>query len=220
LLAVLPVAVLPALGWGISGRLDAVDYPRDFGQVRALLAADHRPGAVVVLPFDAYRRFGWNHDRTVLDPIDRWLDRTVIVSADLPVARSGDQGAPPGTLLVRGEDRLAARVAAQLHTAAGNDALAARLLGSDGVRWVVVESDAGAQVDRTLLTGLVRHYRGSDLSLYEVPPRWVRGAADPLRGYSAPVGAVIAADAAAAALLLGAGLMTGLWAGAALRARR
>lgn len=210
LLVLLPVAVLPSLGWGVFGRLTTVDYPGDFAQVRARVAADDRPGAVVVLPFDAYRRFGWNHDRTVLDPVDRWLDRTVIVSSDLPVVRAGDR-----VLVVRGEDRLAARVSAQL---AGRGA--ARLLGGDGVRWVVVESGAGARLDRAVPAGLVRHYRGPDLSLYEVPGRWLRHADDPLRGFSAPAAAVVSADAVAAGLVLAGAVTTGLWAGVGVRERR
>jgi hypothetical protein len=212
LLVLLPVAVLPALSWGVFGRLTAVDYPADFGQVRARVAADDRPGAVVVLPFDAYRRFGWNHDRTVLDPVDRWLDRTVIVSSDLPVLRPGGR-----VLLVRGEDRLAARVAAQLDGGSGSFA---RQFGGDGVRWVVVESGAGAGFDRAVLAGLVRHYRGPDLSLYEVPARWVRQADNPLRGFAPPAAAVVCADAVAAGLLLAGAVTTGLWAGVALRERR
>ena len=215
LLVLLPVAVLPALGWGVSNRLAPVGYPHDFVQVRALLAADHRAGAVVVLPFDAYRRFGWNRGGTVLDPMNRWLDRPVIVSSDLPVARPGDR-----VLVVRGEDRLAARVAEQLHTAARDPADAARLLGSDGARWVVVESHSGSRLDRALLAGLVRHYRGPDLSLYEVPARWVRGADDPLRGYAAPVAGVVWADAAAGLLLVAGVLTTGLWAVVGPRERR
>jgi hypothetical protein len=219
LLVLLPVAVLPSLGWGISGRLAAVDYPGGFDRVRALLSADHRRGAVVVLPFAAYRRFTWNHDRTVLDPVGRWLDRTVIVSSDLTVARPGH-----GMLVVRGEDRLARRVAAQLRSAAGDGTRAARLLGSDGVRWVVVER-AGERVDRALVTGLIRHYRGPDLSLYEVPNRWVRGAGDPARGFAPPAGPVVVADIAALALftaagVVAAGLSAGLWAGVVVRERR
>lgn len=210
LLVLLPVALLPALTWGVSGRFRAVDYPADFSRVRALIAADHRAGAVAVLPFDAYRRFGWNDDRIVLDPMSRWLDRTVIVSSDLPVARSNAT-----LVLVRGEDRLAARVAAQLRTPHP-----ARLLGADGVRWVVVETGSGADVDPALLSGLVRHYRGPHLSLYVVPTRWVRGADDPLRGYSPPATPVVWADAIAASLLVGGALTTGLWAVAARRERR
>ena len=211
LLVVLPVAVLPTLAWGISGHLAVVDYPGDFAQVRARLDADHRPGAVVVLPFEAYRRFAWNHDRTSLDPLNRWLDRTVIASSDLPVARSGNR-----VLVVRGEDRLAARVANAATAARAGGPAFARAIGRDGTRWVVVD----AAVDRVLLSGLLLHYRGSDLRLYEVPARWVKGADDPLAGFAASAPAVVSADLVAVGLLITAGVVTtGLWTGAALRKR-
>jgi hypothetical protein len=186
LCSVLPVVVLPSLAWGVSGRLTPVDYPRDFSHVQALLAADSRPGAVAVLPFQTYRRFAWNGGRTSLDPVPRWLDRTVVVSSDLPVDVAGRR------VVVRGEDRLAARVSAVLAAAPATE------LGRLGVRWAVVD----AVVDSRLLSGLRQIYHGSAVQLYEVPDLDVARAGRPTAGLTAPRPAVIAGHAAAAALLI------------------
>jgi hypothetical protein len=200
LLAVLPVAVLPTLAWGVSGKLAAVDYPADFGRVRDLVSADPRPGAVLVLPYTAYRRFGWNSDRTVMDPVPRWLGRTVIVNSDLPVAVAGDR-----VVVVRGEDRLASRLAADVRAAGAGDRSLARSAGRAGVRWVVVD----AAVDPSLLAGLTLRHDGSDVRLYEVPSPWVGAAAnDPTRGTTAPSAAVVAGDVVATGVLVAAGLWT------------
>jgi hypothetical protein len=200
MLALLPVAVLPTLAWGVSGQLAAVAYPADFGRVRQLLAADKRPGAVLVLPFQSYRRFAWNRDRPSMDPLRRWLDGTVIVSADLSVATSDDK-----SVVVLGEDRFAALLGAAVRAAQATGGGLARSAGRDGVRWVITD----ASVDAGQLTGLTVRYRGPDVSLYEVPPGDVRGATDPVRAFRAPAGPVIAADALVASLLVASGLWTG-----------
>jgi hypothetical protein len=186
LCAILPVVALPSLAWGVSGRLMPVDYPRDFSQVRALLAADSRPGAAVVLPFQTYRRFAWNGGRTALDPVPRWLARTVVVSSDLPVDAAGRR------VVVRGEDRLAARLSAALAAAPATE------LGRFGVRWVVVDG----MVDPRLLAGLREVYHGSAVQLYEVPEVDLARARRPTAGLTAPRPAVLAGDVAAAALLI------------------
>jgi hypothetical protein len=201
LLALLPIAVLPSLAWGVSGRLAAVAYPADFGRVRALLAADERPGAVLVLPFRAYRRFAWNHDRPSMDPLERWLNRTVIASSDLPVAVHGGRAA----VVVRGEDRLAALLGAAVRTAQSGGEGLARSAGRDGVRWVVADS----AVDPVLLTGLAARYRGADVSLYQVPVGDVRGSGHPARAFAAPEAPVVAADVVVAGVLVAVGLSTG-----------
>lgn len=186
LCGILPVVVLPSLAWGVSGRLVPVDYPRDFSHVRALLAADSRPGSVVVLPFQTYRRFPWNGSRTALDPMPRWLARTVVVSSDLPVEIAGRR------VVVRGEDRLADRVSATLADGPATG------LGRLGVRWVIVD----APVDSRLLSGLQEISAGSAVQLYEVPDVDAARARHPASGLTAPRPAVIAGDVAAAALLI------------------
>ena len=128
LAALLPVAVLPALGWGLSGLFAPVAYPSGVQSAAAALAASKQPGSVVVLPFQAYRRYPWDEGTTSLTPWPRVLDRRVVVSSDLVVATSA------GERTVAGEDAYAARVRAAL---AGPHPAAA--LMAAGVGWLVVD---------------------------------------------------------------------------------
>ncbi len=68
-----PVAVLPDAAWGIGGELRPADYPADWATARSALAAADPPGDLLVLPAGAYRAPEWNHGRTVLDPLGRYL---------------------------------------------------------------------------------------------------------------------------------------------------
>ncbi len=188
LCSVLPIVVLPSLAWGLSNRLVPVAYPSDFAHVRQVLADDPRPGAVVVLPFEAYRQFPWNGRRISLDPVPRMVQRTVVTSSDLPVRVDS------GVVVVRGEDRLADRVAAMLTKQSASS------LGSLGVRWVVVD----APIDADRLAGLRPVFNGAALSLYEVPDVSADRARKPAEGLVAPSVPVIAADIAAAGVLLAA----------------
>jgi hypothetical protein len=126
LLAVLPILVLPDLAFGVGGRLSPVRYPADLISLQRTL--DYAPaGDVAVLPWLQYRRFGWDGNRILLDPLPRLLDRRVIVDDDLPLSS--------GT--INGEDPRAARIGVAL--AAGQDA--GMVLRSAGVRYVVVLTD-------------------------------------------------------------------------------
>ena len=191
-LALLPAAAVPTLGWAVSGRLHTVGYPADFGRIRALVDGDLRSGAVVVLPYAAYRRFEWNGRRVSLDPVDRLIDRTVIISADLPVGAGG------AAILVRGEDRLAAHVGDLVSRAAADPRAFAAALGDLGVRWVVVDGGVASAT----LRGLHPVYRGRHARLYEVPPDMVRHR-DPAAGFAAPAWPVIIGDSLALLLLVG-----------------
>ncbi len=77
-LVVAAVLFLPGLAWGAAGRLRPVEYPADWLAARALINADPHPGDALLLPWGAYRRFGWNHDEAVLDPWPRLLARQVV----------------------------------------------------------------------------------------------------------------------------------------------
>jgi hypothetical protein len=187
-LVALPVVVLPSLGWGVAGRLDPVHYPTDITHVAALLAADPRPGAVLVLPFQPYRQLTWNHGQTSLDPMSRLLDRTVIISSDLPVLVDGQRVTVPG------EDRLAAAARRALGSADP-----ARSLAGMGVRWVVRDGpDAGR------LAGSQEIYAGPNLSVYEIAGTDPHRASDPVAGYAPPRWPVVAGDGLWVLLVLGA----------------
>ncbi|WP_214321044.1 DUF3367 domain-containing protein [Nonomuraea sediminis] len=95
-LVVVPVLVLPTMAWGLAGRLAAVPYPDSWERARAVIARDGEPGDVLVLPFESYRRFGWNGGRAVLDPAQRFFatpGRRVVASDVMRVgsARVGSE---------------------------------------------------------------------------------------------------------------------------------
>jgi len=156
-LVVLPVVVLPDLAWGAWGRLQPVSYPADWQQARSLLAADPpgpASGDVVVLPWQTLRQFGWNADRTVLDPAPRYLDRTTVVADALVV----------GDRLVPGEDRRSRAVGDALNTGAA----VVRTLPCLGIGWVLVETGTPGQVPAGLFVGSTLVYAGPTVSLYRL----------------------------------------------------
>lgn len=121
------VVTLPGLAWGAGGRWGSVDYPVDFTFVAERLE-QAEPGAVAVLPWTQYRRYGWNDDRVLLDPWPRLLQRDVWANDALPL-RDG---------VVAGEDPRAAEVTRALGAPDG-DVLAA--LRAVGVRHVLIQPD-------------------------------------------------------------------------------
>ena len=199
--ALIPIALLPDLAWGVAGRLAPVAYPPAWAQVRDVLAGDPRPGDVVVLPWSTFRAFEWNAGRTVLDPAPRWLPRSSVVDDQLVVAT------PEGLVALAGEDPRARAVTA---------ALDARLplvevLPPLGVGWVLIEEGQRPTVDRRLLEGLESVDVGAGLLLYAVPGQPAQ--------LPEPLGAalVIATDLALACLVVGVAAAT---AAGAIRRRR
>ena len=147
--AVLPVAVLPDLAFGGAGRLRPVHYPADWDRVAAQVAAD--PGEVLSLPFSEYLAYRWNGGRTVIDPAPRYLAADVLTDDTLRV----------GGVPIRGENPRAAEVRGLL--AAGAP------VSGTGVRWVLVQHEAGGTVPDSALSGLQRVYSGRYLDLYANP---------------------------------------------------
>lgn len=164
----LPIAVLPDLAWGRLGRLEPVDYPRDYAVVAAKV--EQTPGDVLLLPLGSYRQFDWNDERPQLTPAPRWLPRTTLFTDPLVVVEDGEPR------VVRGEDAWAQRAADAL--SAGED------LGELGVGWVVVEHTTPEGVEPSLLRELDVAFDGEHVSLYRVrgpiaaqapaavPPAW------------------------------------------------
>jgi hypothetical protein len=158
LLPLLPVAVLPSLAWGLHGRLEPVQYPAAWSVLRSEVdrATAEHPGAVASFPFTYYRRYPWNGDRVVLDPLPRFLDADVLVNDDLPLTGR----------VVAGEDRRAARVRAALESHRD----LARVLARQGVGHVVVHRDQpGVDGDLGRLGGLPTVWQRGDLALLRVP---------------------------------------------------
>ena len=96
-LVVLPVTLLPGLALGAAGRLDPVDYPTEYAQVRDLLADrdTYGDGDVLLLPLSSYRQPGWNDRRKVLDPLGRYLRRDYVASDVLVVSGRAIDGEDP-----------------------------------------------------------------------------------------------------------------------------
>lgn len=119
LLALAPLAALPAAAWGEGGRLAVSSYPREW---TATTRQAH--GAVLVLPWTQYRAFPWAHRQPVLDPAVKLLSRAVVNDA-----------LPLNDRQVKGEDPLAARLDATVRS--GVPLLGA--LRREGVSEVLVE---------------------------------------------------------------------------------
>ena len=128
LLALLPITLLPALAWGVGGRLVPTTVPDSYrGAVSELNRLD--AGVVGVLPWRQYRRYDWNGSRISLTLLPRMSAHQVVYDDSLPLA-SGS---------VAGEDVRAARVSAAI--AVGTDPV--RALAAEGVRYVAIERGTG-----------------------------------------------------------------------------
>jgi len=121
-----PVLLLPGLAWGAAGRLRPAQYPADWLRARAVIEAGPSSGSALVLPWAAYRRYGWNHGEAMLDPWPRLLSRTVIWNDAVQVS----------DLVVPAEDTGARRLAGLITSAEPlTDPLRAA-----GVRYVIVDA--------------------------------------------------------------------------------
>jgi len=128
--ALLPVIALPDLAAGVGGRLERTDYPDEYAAVARLLDAQPQKGAMVVVPWHAFRAWSWDDRRTVLDPWTRMVDRRVVVRDDLELTSGA----------VAGEDPVAAKVGDLLAHHEFDDVHLRAL----GVRYVLVDrSTAG-----------------------------------------------------------------------------
>ena len=180
--AVLPLAALPDLAWGVGGRLIPIEYPRSWQQVRSTLRAQPDSGALVVLPYQPFRSFPWNGGRTTLDPLPRYAGVEVVGPDTLTI----------GSTRLAGEDPRAAAVAVALDS---DDPV--RGLLDAGVGWVAVEHDTPGVVPDGLTAELVEAVTSPEIDLYRVlgdPGAWTE---------TAPAGPVLAADLAAVVLVVG-----------------
>jgi hypothetical protein len=153
----LPLVVLPDAAAATWGTVRPVRYPDDFARVRDRLvdegAGPIAAGAMVLLPWRAYRAFDWGNDRTANDPAWAWFDVPMVGSSTLAVGRREVEDEDPG--------------AAALRRAAVGPGSAERLARL-GVRWVLVYPDDPATPDLDL-SGLEPVVAGHDVRLYRVP---------------------------------------------------
>jgi hypothetical protein len=194
--ALLPVLLLYDAAWGGSGALRPVDYPATWAETRARV--DLGDGDLLVLPEGSYRAPRWNHGRTVLDPLGRYLTRDYVADDSLLV--DGRR--------VPGEDPRVAEVqrALSLPTPrARTDALL-----TAGVQTVAFELDAGGTRPPRLAAVVLA--RSADLEVQRL-----QGVATTRH---VPTGHAVAMTLAWAAYL--GALLGGLagWVAGAIRARR
>lgn len=158
-----PVVTLPALAWGLAGRLSPVAYPSDWARASyALAQAEGRLGRqhhgdpeVAVLPWSTYRVFSWNGSRPVLDPAPRYFPGDIVVDDDLLV----------GSTVVSGEDPQSAAIAAVLD---GSGNVSAGLRDA-GISIVLVEKGTPGLGARARLQGS-RVFDGPHLAIWVIGP--------------------------------------------------
>ncbi|MFF3440563.1 hypothetical protein [Streptosporangium sp. NPDC002721] len=154
----LPLLVLPTFALGAFGRLVAVEYPPDWSRVQRIVDADPAPGALLTLPWGAYRAFGWNGGRVVLDPAVKLFRRGVVWNDGLPVGLGDGR-----TLTLATEDPLARRVGAVL---AGSGPLTGPL-AAEGISHVLIQR-SNENLFRARLPGARLIFAGQDLLLFRL----------------------------------------------------
>lgn len=158
-----PVLVLPTFALGAFGRLGAAGYPDEWRRVQAIVNGDPVPGALVSLPWSAYRAYSWNGGRVVLDPATKMFSRPVVWNDTLVVGLSGG-----GRISVAAETPRARRIGALLarHASGGGPPLTAAF-AREGVRYVLA---AGTDKNTflSLLPGATVVWRGPELLLIRV----------------------------------------------------
>lgn len=122
-----PIVLLPGLAWGAGGRLAPVQYPADWLAARRLIGQQGQ-GRALLLPWAAYRRFGWNNGEAVLDPWPRLLGQTVVWNDAVQV----------GSIVIPAEDPLARRLTPVISS--GQPLTRALLMA--GIRIVIVDVSA------------------------------------------------------------------------------
>jgi hypothetical protein len=164
-----PVVLLPGLAWGAAGRLRPVQYPADWLAARNVIDADRAPGSALLLPWAAYRRFGWNDGEAVLDPWPRLLSRPVIWNDGVQVGSVTIPSEDPRALALNGVISRGAPLTGRLRAA--------------GVRYVIVDAgfspaspssraaEPGRYPFRGRLPGCRVVLAGPGLVVYQVPGR-------------------------------------------------
>ncbi|WP_169982922.1 hypothetical protein [Microbispora sp. H10836] len=163
-----PVLVLPTFALGAFGRLGTAEYPGEWRRVQAVVNGDPAPGALLSLPWSAYRAFSWNSGRVVLDPATKMFSRPVLWDETLVVGVPGG-----GRIRVAAESPRIRRIeaVASALTAAGGAphvgppaSSAADGLRREGVRYVLTAGlDENTFLSR--LPGATPVYRGRELLL-------------------------------------------------------
>ncbi|WHU46424.1 hypothetical protein QNM97_20905 [Gordonia sp. L191] len=148
-IALLVIAPLPDLAWGVGGRITPAHYPDDWTKAAAMVPADR--GAVALWPPGTVRQYSFAEGPS-LDPTTRMVRAPVIESGELRV----------DGVVVDHADHTAAQVNRVLRSGANP-----RALSDLGVGWVLVERGPQTSVPAELadLTPVVS---GPDLMLFDL----------------------------------------------------
>lgn len=79
----LPLAVLPALAWGLGGRVSTTEYPASWAAAAERL--DPSPARMLFLPWHGYQPFPFTQDRTVATPAGAYFPGSVLSSSAVEV---------------------------------------------------------------------------------------------------------------------------------------
>jgi hypothetical protein len=153
-----PVLLLPGLAWGAAGRLRPAAYPAGWLAAARVIDASPARGDVLILPWETYRTFSWNHGEVVLDPWSRLLSRPVI----------WNDGTRVGDVELAPDDPRARRLDGVIR---GGGPLTAAL-GVAGVRFVVYDADGPepqGQQAGARLPGAVILVDQPGLTVYQLP---------------------------------------------------
>lgn len=192
----IPLAVMPDLAWGGLGRVSPVAFPADWYEVRDVLSGEEDNSDVVSLPWWSFRRFPWNADRSVLDPLPRFVDRVAVTASDLAV------GTDDGVVVVPGENRRSERVGSLVESGRP----LTETLPSEGIGWAVLAKDTSGAVPSSALIGATLVVDGENLALYRLAD------ADQLPTGSSPrAGAAVVAGVDVAVLGLVVGALVSGW---------
>jgi hypothetical protein len=182
-LVALGAALAPTLAWGAGGRLFTSEYPVAWDRARAAIAADPRPGAMLVLPWHLHLPLSWNRGRVVANPALAYFTRQAVVSDALEV----------GTVRLPPADNWAALADPVVR---GGRPLAPELPRL-GIRFVLLLHQSDWRSARPLVAGLATVIRTQELELF------ASGLPAPPPGLPKPPSAVvILGDVAAAALVV------------------
>ncbi|MGQ0836948.1 hypothetical protein [Actinokineospora sp.] len=148
-----PLALLPAMAWGLSGALRPATYPESFELARAAVRG---PDAVLVLPWKSMRGYPWNPGGPSIAPASKMFAAPTVANDEVRV----------GDVVIAGESPLTPRVGRVL----AEPGPLSPPLRALGIGWVLVELDGTAEtaalVDR--LAGATLVVDRADLRLYRL----------------------------------------------------
>jgi hypothetical protein len=150
-----PALLLPGLAWGAAGRLRPAAYPAGWLAAARDLDARAARGEVLLLPWQTYRTWAWNHGEVVLDPWTRLLSRPLI----------WNDGTRVGTVELAPDDPRARRLDGAIR---GGGPLTAALRAA-GVRFVLDDAAGPRSQAGARLPGSVVIIDQPGLTVYQLP---------------------------------------------------